>query len=163
MYSFRRQGVSVIPTPSIHCFIKVSFRTAKVSWNMYFLNYLCRTWTHGWPHVDVSIALLSKSLTLPIDCTYILSNLLIMLIGFHRLCVAIYTETAYESTQSGLNNVCHILYVVSQCRPLDSSGLMGWLLFPIHSVIGGSVNSRNAKPTTFSKPEPINNSLQMYG
>jgi len=68
-------------------------------------------------------ALFSKSLTFPDVYTFILSKLLIALIGFPRLGVAIYTETAHEFTYSQLYDVCHPWYVVPQCRPLDSRGL----------------------------------------
>jgi hypothetical protein len=41
MNSCRRPGVSVINTASILRYMMVSFRTFKISWNTYFLNYLC--------------------------------------------------------------------------------------------------------------------------
>jgi len=85
MNSFRRPGFGVINTPSIFCYIKVSFRTFKISWNMYFPIYLCWTWSHGWHLVDSSIALFPMSVTLPNDYALILSKLLIALMGFPRL------------------------------------------------------------------------------
>jgi len=54
--------------------MKVSFRTFKISWNTYFLNYLCWTWFHGRHLVGSSIVLFSKSLTLPDVYAFILSK-----------------------------------------------------------------------------------------
>jgi len=57
MDSFRWPGVSVINTASILCYLKVSFRSFKMSWNTYFLNFLCQTQLHSQHLVDCSIAL----------------------------------------------------------------------------------------------------------
>jgi len=94
MNSFDRPGVSVINTSSILCYMKVSFSTSKISWNMYILNYLCYTWFHGWHLIDSSVALFSKPLTLPNGYAFISSKLLIVLTGFPRLGAALYTKTA---------------------------------------------------------------------
>jgi len=163
MNSFQWPGVSVINTASIPCYIKMSFRTVKTTWNMYFLNYLCKTWSQGRHLVDSSIAHFSKSLILPILCAFILSKLLIVLMGFPTLCAAFYTKTAHECTQSKLNDMRHTWYVVSQCMPLDLRGLKGWLLFRSHWVIGGSILSRNSKQTTISELETIKKFHQMSG
>jgi hypothetical protein len=69
---------------------------------MYFLNYLCLTWSDGCHLVDSSIALFSKSLTLPNMYAFILSKLLIALMGFPRLGAAFYTETAQKCRKSPL-------------------------------------------------------------
>ena len=145
MNSFWRPGVNIINTVSIWCSTKVSFSTFKNSSNTYFLNYLCQTWLHGRHLVDSSIAFLLKSLTLPNVCAFILSKLLIALMGFPWLGAAFYAETAHEGTSRMLNNVRHTWYVVSQCRPFDSGGLKRWLPLVGHRVIGWSIISRNSK------------------
>jgi len=85
MNSFRRPGVSVINTASILWYMTVNFRTFKISWNTYLLNYLCETWFHGRYHIDSIVALFSKSLALPNVYDFNLSKLLIALMGFARL------------------------------------------------------------------------------
>jgi len=57
---FRQPGVSIINIASIRCYMKVSFRTFKNTWNTYFHTYLRKTWSHGQHHVDSSIALCMK-------------------------------------------------------------------------------------------------------
>jgi len=100
---------------------------SKFCWNMYFLNYLCYTWSHSWHLVDSSIELFSKSLTCPNVFSFFLAKLLTALMGFERLRAAFYTKTTHERTQSQLNDVCHGWHMVSDCRPLDSGGTNGWL------------------------------------
>jgi len=163
MNSFRRPGVSVINTASILCYMKVSFRTFKISWNTYFLNYPCSTWSHGRHLDDSCIALFSKYLTLPNVYAFILSKLLIALMGFPRLGAAFYPETAHECTQSKLYDVRHAWYVVPQRRPLDSRGLKCWLQLACHRVVWWSIISCNTKQTAVSKLKPIQHVLQMTG
>jgi len=55
--------------------------------------------------------------------------------GFPRLGAAFNTKTAYECTQSELNDVRHAQDVVSECGPLDSGGLTGSLYLASHRVI----------------------------
>jgi len=162
MNSFGWAGVSVINTASILCFMKVSFRTFKISWNTYFLNHLCQTRSHGRHLVDSSIALFSKSLTLPDVYTFILSKLLIALMGFPRLGAAFYTETAHECTYSQQYDVRHARYVVPQCRPLDSRAHKCWLQLACHRVIWGSIICRNTQQTAVSELNTIQHILQMY-
>jgi len=57
MNSFRCPSVSVINTGSIFCYMKVNFRTFKISWNTYLLNYLCWTWFYARHLIDSSVAL----------------------------------------------------------------------------------------------------------
>jgi hypothetical protein len=66
---------------------------------MYFLNHLSQTGFHGRQHVNSRIALFSKSLTHPSVYAYILSKLLIMLMGFPRRAAAFYMQSAHECTQ----------------------------------------------------------------
>jgi len=143
--------------------MQVSFRTFKISWNTYVLNYLCLTWSHGRHLVDSSIALFSKCLTLSNVYAFILAKLLIALMGFPRLRAAFYTETAYEYTWSQLYDVCHTLYMVPQCRPLDSRGLKSWLQLACHRVVWGSIISRNTKQTAVGNLNTFKHVLQMYG
>ena len=162
MNSFRRPGVSEINTASILCYMKVSFRTFKISWDMYFFNYLCQTRFHGRHLIDSSIALFSKSLTVPDVYAFILSKLLIALMGFPRLDAAFYTETAHECTQSQLYNVRPAWYVVPQCRSLDSQSLKCWLQLACHRVIWGSFIRRDTEQTAVGKLKTIQYILQMY-
>jgi hypothetical protein len=96
--SFWQPGFSIINTASIHCYTTVSFGTFNNSSNTYFVNYLFQTWLHGQHLADSTIAFLSKSLTLPKVCAFILSNLLITHIGFPWLAAAFDPDTAYECT-----------------------------------------------------------------
>jgi len=123
MNSFWRPGVSVINTVSILCYIKVIFSTLKISLNMYVLDYRCYNWCHGRDLVDSSIALSLTFLTLPNVNAFILSELLITLMGFPRLGLAFYTYTAHECTQSPLYDMCQAWYLVPYHRQLDSGGL----------------------------------------
>jgi len=59
-------------------------------------------------------------LTLPNVYAFILSQLLIALVGFPRLGAAFYTETAHEYTCNQLYDMRHAWYVVPQCRQLDA-------------------------------------------
>ena len=161
--SFWWPGVSVINTASFSCYMTVSFRIIKTSWNMYFLNFLCKTWSHGRHLVDSRIALFTESFTLPNVYALILSKLRIALMGFQRLGVAFHTQTAHECTQSRLNDVHPAWYVVSQCRPLNSGGLKGWLWIVSHHVIAGSGISSNSKYRAIGKLTMIKNIPQMYG
>jgi len=160
--SFQSPGVSFINTASIVCYVKVNFRTFKISWNTYFLNYLCKTWLHGRHVMDSSIALCSKYLTLANVSDFILSWLLIALMGFPELGVAIYNETAHECTYSQLHHVRHVWYVVPQSRPLGCRGLKCWLQLVCHQVIWGSIVCRNTKLTAVGKLEMIKHVPQMY-
>jgi hypothetical protein len=65
---------------------------------MYFLNYLCHTWSHGRHLIDSRIDLVCKSLTLPDVYAFIIIKWLIALMGIPRLGAALYTETAHERT-----------------------------------------------------------------
>ena len=94
--SFQWPGVSVINTGSILCYMTVSNRTFKMCWNTSFLNYPCKTWSHGGRLVDSHIALFLNSLTLPNVYAFILSQLLITLMCFPRLGAAFHTQTAHE-------------------------------------------------------------------
>jgi len=85
--------------------------------------------------VETSIALVSKSLTVPNVCAFIPSKLLIALMGFPRLGAAFYTQTADGCTQSNLNDVRHPWYVDAQSGPLDSGGHKGSLMFASHRII----------------------------
>jgi len=161
--SFRWPGASVINTAKILCYMTVNFRTSKISWNTYFLNYLCYTWFHGRHFIDSSISLFSKSLTFPNVYAFILSKLLIALMGFPRLGAAFYTETAHECTYSQLYDVRHAWYVVPQCRPLHSRGLKCWFQLACHRIISGSIISRNTKQSAVGMVETIKHILQMYG
>jgi len=143
--------------------MKVSFRSFKMTWNMCFLNYHCLTRSHSRHLLDSSIALFLQSLTLPNVCAFILSKLLIALMGFPRLGAAFYIEISHEHTQSMLNDVRHARYVVSHGRPPDSWGLKGWLQFLSNRVIGRIIFSQNSKQTAVGKPETIQILLQMYG
>jgi len=144
MNSFRWLGVSVINTASILSYTYVRFRLFTMSWNTYFLNYLCQTWPHKWHLVDASIALFSLSLTLANDCGFILSKLWNVLLGFPRLGAVLESKTADECTHSKLNDMRHAWYVVSHCRPHDHGGIKGWLLFPSHRVIQRSIMCHNS-------------------
>jgi len=64
-------------------------------------------------------------MTLPNVYAFILTKLLIALMGFSRLGAVFYPETAHECTQSKQNEVCHAWYVVSQYRLFDSRVLKG--------------------------------------
>jgi len=98
MNSFWQPGVRVINTASIRCYMNVSFSTFKISGNTYSLNYLCYTWSPGRHLVGSSIAPLMKSVTLPNVYAFILSKLLIALMGVPRPVVAFSTQTAHERT-----------------------------------------------------------------
>jgi len=163
MNSFRQPAVSVIITASILCYMKVNFRTFKISWNMYFLNYLCWTWFHGRHHIDSSIALISKSLTLPNVYIFILSKLLIVLMGFPRPGAAFYTNTGNQCAYSQPYDVCHAWYAVPQSRALLCKGLKCRLQLACHRVIWGSSISRNTKQTAVGMLKTIQHALQMYG
>jgi len=119
--------VIVINIASIPCYMKTSFRCFKMCWNTYFLNYLCKTWSHSRQLFDSGIALLSQSLTLRNVSSFILSKVQIALMWFKRHGAAFYAEIAHECTQSNLNEVCHARYAVSHCRPPDAGGLKGEL------------------------------------
>jgi len=144
MHSFRQPGVSIIYTASISCYMNVSFRLFTISWNTYFLKYLCQIRPHSQHLVDSSIALFSLSLTLPNVCALILSKSLIALMGIPQLGAAIDPKTAHECTQSKLNDVRHAWYVVSHCRPQKTGGIKGWLQFPRHLIIWWSIVCRNS-------------------
>ena len=105
MNSFRRPGVSVINTASILSFMKVSFRTFKISCNTHFLNYLCYIWSHGRHLVDSSIALFSKSLTLSNVYAFILAKLLIALMGFPR-CGTAFTPRLFMNAPKAICMPC---------------------------------------------------------
>jgi len=156
-------GFSIINTACILCYMKVSFRSFKIFWNTYFLNYLCQTWSHGWHRIDSSIALFWKSLTLSKVYAFILSTLLIVPIGFPRLGAVFYTQTAHDCTESQLYDVRPAWYVVPQCRPLDSGGLKGWMQFMCHRVIWGIIICCNSKQVAVSKFKMIQHAHQMYG
>ena len=163
MNSFGPPGVSVLSTPINLYYRKVSFRTFKISWNTYFLNSLYWNWFHGRHLIDSIIALCSKSLTLPNVNAFIVSKLLIALMGFQRLGAVFQTQTAHECTWSELYDVRHARYVVPQCRPCDSRGLMCWLQLECHRVIWGSVVCCNSKQTAFGNIKMIKHTVQIYG
>ena len=135
MNSFQWPGISVINKANILYSMKVSFKCFEMSWNTYFLYYLCQIWSHSRHLVDSSIALFSQSLTLSNICAFILSKLLITLICYHRLQEALSTETAHEYTQSKQNDMHHAEYVARYCRPLDSRWHQGLILVPMSSSI----------------------------
>ena len=56
---------------------------------------------------------------------FILSKLLIMLMEFPWLGAAFHTQSTNECTKLKLSDVCHIWYVASQCRSLNSGDLKG--------------------------------------
>jgi len=145
MNSFRRPGVSVINTATILCYMTVNFRNFKISRNTYCPNYLCQTWFHGQLLIDSSIALFSKSFSLPNVYGFIVSKLRIALMGFPWLGAAFYTETAHECTYSQLYDVRHAWYLVPQCRRLGSRGLKCWLQLVCQRVIWGSIISCDTK------------------
>jgi len=143
--------------------MKVNFRTFKISWNTYFLNDLCSTWSHGWHLVDSSIDHFAKSLSFPDVYALNLSKLLIALIGFPRLDAAFFTETAPECTRSQLYDVRHAWYMVPQGRPLDSRGLKCRLQLECHRVNWGTMICLNTKYMAVGKLKTIKHILQMYG
>jgi len=96
MNTFWQSGVSVLHTARIPCYIMVSFKTLKITWNYYLFNNLCLSWSDGWHLVDPSIALFTKSLTLPNVYAFIFSKLLITLIRIWRVGEAFYTQTTHE-------------------------------------------------------------------
>jgi len=163
MNLFRWPCVSVINTASILRYIMISCRTFIICWNTCFLNYFCKTWPHGRHFVDSSIALFSKSLTLPNINAFIISKVLIALMGFSRLCAAFYTQTAHERISSKLNDIRHAWYVFSQCSPYHTGGLMGCLEFPSHRVLWGSFIGCNSKYTAIGKLKTIKIFLQISG
>jgi len=142
MNSFRPPGVWVINTASILCFMNLSFRSFTTSWIIYFPNDVCQTRPHSRHLVDSRIALFSQSLTVPNVCAFILSKLLIALMGFPRLRTAFHPETTHEYTQSKLNNLHHAWYVVVQCTPQDTGDIKGRLQFPSHRVFRRSITHR---------------------
>jgi hypothetical protein len=71
------------------------------------------------------MALFSQSLSLSNVCAFILSKLLVALMGFPRFGTAFDPETANEGTQSKQNDVRHTWYVVSHCRPHDTGSIKG--------------------------------------
>ena len=148
---------------SILCSMKVNFRTFKISWTTYFLNYFCETLSRGRSLVDCSIVVFSKSYTLPNVGAFIFSTTMIACMGFPRLCAAIFTESAHECTWSRLYDVCHARYVVPQCWPGYCRGLKSWLQFAGQGLICGNTISRNANQTDLSKLKTIKHILQMYG
>jgi len=101
LYLFQWPGARVFNTSRIHCYMRVSVRKFTVCGTMYFLNYLHETYSHGQHLPDSSIAVFSTSWTVPIIYAFILSKLLIALMGFPRLVAAFHTETAYGHTQVG--------------------------------------------------------------
>jgi len=162
MNSFRQPGVSINDWASILCYMKVSFSTFNLSWNTYFLIYLCQTWFHGRRRIDSSVALFSNPLTLPNVDAFILFTLLIVLMGFSRLGAACHTETAHECIYSQLYDVRHAWYVVPQCRPLDSTGLKCWLQLACRRIIWGGILCCNSKETAVGQFKMIKHILQMY-
>jgi len=163
MNPFRQPGVSVIDAASILCYMMANFRTSKTWSTSYFLNYLCWTRFHGRHRIDSSVALFSKSLTLPNVYALILSKLLITLMGLPRVGAAFYTETAHEWTQSQLYDVRHSWYVVPQSRPLDCRGLKCWLQLACQQISWESIISCIIKQTAGSKLKTIEHVFQMYG
>jgi hypothetical protein len=96
MNAFRQPGVNVFNTISFPCYMNVRVRWFKMSWNADLFNDLCQTWSH-WCHLlDSSIALFSWPLTLPNVLAFLLSNLLITLMGFLSIGAAHHPETADE-------------------------------------------------------------------
>jgi len=130
---------------------------------MYFLNYLCQTGTHCQHLVDSSNALFSKSLTLPTVYAFILSILLIALMGFPWLIAASYTLTDYECTRSQLYDTRDGWIVVPQCSPLDSGRLKCRFQLTSHRLLCGSIFSCNAIQSAVGMLKTIKNLLQMFG
>jgi len=130
MKLFWRPDVSVINTASILCYMKVIFRTSKIWWNTHFLYYLCKTWFHGRHLIDSSVALRSKSLTLPIEYAFILFKLLIALIGFpqlgallHRDCSWMHLKPAVWCVQSKVCGLSMQATVLQRPRVLIAARL----------------------------------------
>jgi hypothetical protein len=157
----RQPGVSILNTASILCYMNVNFMSFKMAWNMYFLNQLCLAWSNIQHLVESSIALFSQCLTLPNVCAFILFKLLIVLLGFPRLAVAFYRETAHERTQRNLNLMCHAWCVVYHCRPQNTRCIKGWLQFPSHWAIGGTITCHNSKYAATRKLTNPEQSLNM--
>jgi hypothetical protein len=130
---------------------------------MYYLNYLCYTWSHGRHLIYSSIALFLKALTFPNGWAFILSKLLIALMGVQSLGAAVYTLTAHECTQSMLNVLRHAWYVVPQYGPLDLGRLKGCLQFTCHRVIRGSVIGCNSESMGISQLKTFKHIVQMSG
>jgi len=142
--------------------MNVRCRTFNISWNTYFLKYLCKTLSHGWHLIDSCIDLFSKYLTCPNVYAFILSTLLIALMGFRRLGAALYSKTAHEWSQSQPCNVPHVWYVIPQWWPLDSRGLKWWLMLTWHRVICSSIIGSHTKQTAVGKLKKIQDFLQIY-
>jgi len=157
----RQLGVSVINTASILCYMMVNFMTFKISWNTDYLYYLCQTWFHGRHIIDASAALFPKCLNLPNVYAFILSKLLIALMGFPRLALVLHTETAHASTQSQLYDVCHGRYVVSQGTPQGCRDPECWFQLACHRVIWRRIVSHITKQTAVGKLKMIQHFLQM--
>jgi hypothetical protein len=66
--------------------------------DVYIFNYCCHTWPPGQHLVDSGIALCSKSLTVPNSSPFILSKLMITLMGFQGLDAATHTNAAHHLT-----------------------------------------------------------------
>jgi len=141
MNSFRWPGVGGINTESICWYVKVSFGSFKMSSNVFFLNCLCYTWSNTQHLVVPSMALFSQSLTLPNNCAFILSKLVIALRGFPRLGAAWYPETPHKHTQSKLTDLHEAWYAVPQYREYDSRSPKVSLLFPSHQEVGECIIS----------------------
>jgi len=154
--------VSVINNASILSFMKVSCRTFTISWNTYCLNDRWQSLSDGRHQIDSSVAQGTKCLTLPNIYAFILSDLLIMLIGYRWLVAALYTLTANECFYSQWYDVHSAWYVVPQCRPLHSGVLKCWLQLASHRVISGSMISRNSKQTAIGQLKTIKHALQMH-
>jgi hypothetical protein len=92
----------------------VNDKTFKISSDTHYPNYLSTTWSVGSHHGDSRIALFSKKWTVPIVKTFILSKLVITLMGFRTLRRTFHTQTASDYTWKKLNDVCHGWYIVPQ-------------------------------------------------
>jgi len=71
MHLFQQPGVSIINPATILCYRNVCFSTFKISWNTYFLYYLCYIWPHEEHVVDCSIALIRSDWLFPMSFLWV--------------------------------------------------------------------------------------------
>jgi hypothetical protein len=99
---------------------------------------------------------------LPIIDAFMVSKLLITLMGFSRPGNVFFIQTPHEHTWSKLYDMYHGCDVVTLCRPLNSGLLKICLQLTWHWLIRGSINSRNYKQMAVCKLDSIKNFLQMW-
>ena len=160
--TFRQPGVSVINTASILCYMKVTFRTFKISWNTYVLKIFAKPGLMVDTLLILALPSFGSLWLLTMSMLWCSPNCWSRSRGIPILGVAFYTEAAHECTESQLYVMRHAWFVVPQCRPLDSGGLDGWLWLTSHQVITGSIPSWNSNDTAISKLKTMKKVLQMY-